>query len=127
MMSSKYDETLGQAEHAKRTATLLDDELRQIKTKLSRVTQDKIKMERDQRVTMSLAKSLESNPSSVDTEYYKRKTQQLTSQVQGLNASIAEKDRQLKETRRQLERNMSQNRLANLKADSTSTARSRRS
>jgi outer membrane murein-binding lipoprotein Lpp len=117
-MLSKRDEACGSAEESKRKATLLDEELRQVKTKLARVTQEKIKMERDQRATMSLAKSMDSHVSS-DVDFYKRKVSELTSHVQGLNAVIAEKNRHIDEMRRQIERSMSQNRLANLRGDSS--------
>jgi outer membrane murein-binding lipoprotein Lpp len=116
-MLSKRDEACGNAEESKRKATLLDEELRQVKTKLARVTQEKIKMERDQRATMSLAKSMDSHVSS-DVDFYKRKVSELTSHVQGLNAVIAEKNRHIDEMRRQIERSMGQNRLANLRGDS---------
>jgi uncharacterized phage infection (PIP) family protein YhgE len=115
-MISQRDEALGQAEESKRKASLLDEELRQVKTKFSRVTQDKLKMERDQRATMSLARSLD-NQGPADVDYYKRKVSDLSSHAQSMNAVIAEKNRQLDEMRRQIERNMSQNRLANLRRD----------
>jgi outer membrane murein-binding lipoprotein Lpp len=111
---SQRDEALGFAEESKRKASLFQEELHHVKTKLSRVTQEKIKMERDQRATMSLAKSLDSQ-GPVDSDYYKRKVSELSSNVQSLNAVLAEKNRHLEEMRRQLERNMSQNRLANLR------------
>jgi len=111
------DETIGTAEESKRKVGLLQEELRQTKTKLSRVTQEKIKMERDQRATISLAKSLEGNQASTDLEYYKRKVAELSNNAQSMNAIIAEKNRQLDEMRRQIERNMSQNRLANLRRE----------
>jgi outer membrane murein-binding lipoprotein Lpp len=111
---SQRDEALGFAEESKRKACLFQEELHHVKTKLSRVTQDKIKMERDQRATMSLAKSLDSQ-GPVDSDYYKRKVSELSSNVQSLNAILVEKNRHLDEMRRQLERNMSQNRLANLR------------
>lgn len=116
-MLAKRDEAFGNAEESKRKATLLEEELRQVKTKLVRVTQDKIKMERDQRATLSLAKSLDSHVAS-DVDFYKRKVTELTSHVQGQNAVLAEKNRQVDEMRRQIERSMSQNRLANLRGES---------
>ena len=47
----------------------------------------------------------------------------LTSQMQGQQTLLAEQKQQIEEMRRQIERNMSQNRLAKLRAD---TARYRR-
>ena len=124
VMTSSRDEALGLAEESKRKSNLLQEELRQVKTKLSRVTQEKIKMERDHRATLSLAKSLD-NQGSADVDYYKRKVSELSSHVQSLNASMAEKDRQLQEMRRQIERNMSQNRLANLRNNMDKDSRKR--
>jgi len=116
VMVSKKDEAVSSAEEYKRKATLLEEELRQVKMKLSRVTQEKIKMERDQRATMSLAKSLDSHV-SCDVDYYKRKVTELNGQLQGMNAVVAEKNRQIEDMRRQIERSMSQNRLANLRGE----------
>jgi chromosome segregation ATPase len=109
-LSNKHDEALAQAETANRKLTLVSEELRTVKAKLSRVTQEKIKLERDQRATLSLSKSLD-NHSTLDSEYYKRKVSELQNHVQGLNAVIAEKNRHLDEMQRQLERNMTQNQL----------------
>ena len=117
-MTSQRDEALGTAEESKRMASLLQEELRQTKTKLARVTQEKVKLERDQRATMSLARSLDNQQGNAyDVDYYKRKVSELSGHVQSMNAVIAEKNRQLDEMRRQVERNMSQNRLANLRRD----------
>ena len=115
-MVSKKDEAHSSAEEHKRKSALLEEELRQVKMKLSRVTQEKIKMERDQRATMFLAKSLDSHVSS-DVDYYKRKVTELNGHLQGMNAVLAEKNRQIEDMRHQIERSMSQNRLANLRGE----------
>lgn len=116
-MIVQRDNSLGKAEEYNRKATLLQEQLNEQKIKVSRVTQEKIKIERDyfasQRATKSLAKSLESH-SSGDTEYYKRKVNELNGRIQAMHATVAEKNRQLDEMRRQIERNMSQNRWENL-------------
>jgi wobble nucleotide-excising tRNase len=109
MMTTKRDEALGQAEENRRKATLLQEELHDMKIKLSRVSQEKLKMERDQRATMSLAKSLDSHMSS-DVEYYKRKVSELNGHIQGMNAVVTEKNRQIDNMRHQIERNISQHR-----------------
>jgi chromosome segregation ATPase len=124
LMHSKRDEVVANCEEYKRTTILLEEELRQVKAKLSRVAQEKIKLERDQRVTMSLAKSLDSHSHS-DTEYYKRKVSELTGHVQGLNSIISEKNRQLKELQHQIERNMSQGRLASISKDADASFKRR--
>lgn len=49
VMTSKRDEALAHAEESKRKVVLMEEEVGQLKKKLSRVTQEKIKMERDQR------------------------------------------------------------------------------
>ena len=69
---ARRDEAMARTEESTRKVTLLEEELRHVKTKLARVAQEKIKMERDQRAALSLAKSLDSNVSS-DIDFYKRK------------------------------------------------------
>lgn len=111
----KRDEAVSAATEHQRKAALLQEELRDTKLKLSRATQEKLKLERDSRATLSLARSLDSHKSSGGTEYYQRKVTELTGQVQSLQATLAEKQRQIDELTRQLHRNLSQNRLENLK------------
>ena len=112
---SQRDEATALAEESKRKAQLLGEDLRSTKNKLARVTQEKAKMERDQRATLSLAKSLDhSATNTAGADYYKRKVSDLQNQVQSLHAVVAEKNRQLDEARRQAERTMSQNRLAQM-------------
>jgi len=83
--------------------------------------QEKTKLERDQRASLSLAKrggfdgSTATSGGSSSADHYKRKVSELNVHVQKLNATLAEKDRELQSMTRQLERNMSQNRLANLR------------
>jgi hypothetical protein len=72
MLRTERNDALAEAAESKRKAELLDDELRTTKTKLSRVVQEKIKMERDSRAAISLARSLDSHASS-DNDFYKRK------------------------------------------------------
>lgn len=64
-------------EHAKteRRCKLLEDDLTDTKTKLTRVQQEKMRAERDQQATMSLANALQGNNQS-DVDYYKRKVGQ---------------------------------------------------
>jgi hypothetical protein len=114
-MTELRDEAVADAEQHKRKAVLLQEELREKKIRLSRVTQEKMKLQRDSRSAATLAKSLDSHHHMSDLDYYKRKVSELSGQVQGQNAVIAEKGRQIKELERQLERNMSQNRLATLR------------
>jgi hypothetical protein len=105
-MTEKRDEAIADAETAKRKAALYSDELLTVKSKLQRVTHEKIKLEREARVALTADVQVYS-----DLDYYKRKTTELTGHMQGLNAVISEKNRALDEMRRQQERNMSQHRL----------------
>jgi hypothetical protein len=50
---------------------------------------------------------------------------ELNTHVQGMSAILMEKNRQMEEMRRQMERNMSQNRLANIRAESAAATKSR--
>ena len=47
---------------------------------------------------------------------------ELNTHIQGMSAILTEKNRQMEEMRRQMERNMSQNRLATIRAESASAA-----
>ncbi|GKZ01075.1 hypothetical protein MPSEU_001059100 [Mayamaea pseudoterrestris] len=80
-ISSKLDEALHQTEEIKRKNILLEEENLHIKTKLSRVVQEKIKLERDQRMSMSLSKHFD-NSSATDWEYYKHQVNELSGQLQ---------------------------------------------
>lgn len=71
-LRSERDEAMADASDSKRKFSLLQEEVRMVKAKLGRVTQEKMKMERDSRAAMSLARSLDSHASS-DSDFYKRK------------------------------------------------------
>ena len=71
-LRSSRDSVAAQANELKRKYTLLQEELRLVKAKLSRVSQEKVKIERDSRVAISLARSLDNNSSS-DADFYRRK------------------------------------------------------
>ena len=71
-LRAERNDALASAAESKRKASLLEEEVRSTKTKLSRVVQEKIKMERDSRAAISLARSLDSHASS-DCDFYKRK------------------------------------------------------
>jgi ABC-type Fe3+-citrate transport system substrate-binding protein len=70
--TTQKDQALGDGHETKRRLALVEEDLRQTKSKLSKMTQEKIQLERDQRATLSLAKSLQGNVHS-DVDYYKRK------------------------------------------------------
>ena len=119
------DEAQSAADESARKVTLLQDELHQNKTKLARVTQEKMKMDRDQRVALSIAKSLDSSAAGADVDYYKRKVSELSGNLQSMYTTLAEKDRQLENLRNQLERNMSQNSLAQWRSGDFESSRKR--
>ena len=98
--------------------------MRLIKGKLNRVTQEKIKLERDARATISLARSLDNHATS-DNEFYRRKLAELNDRLQAKNALVAEQQHQLEDMRRQMERSLSQSRLAQLRAEGGSLSNKR--
>jgi hypothetical protein len=86
-MVSRRDEALAESEANKRKATLISEDLRDQKKKLARVTQEKMKLERDHRAALSLAKNIDSHSSS-DADYYKRRVAEQNGQIQGLNGEL---------------------------------------
>lgn len=71
-LRSDRDKAIGNGAEAKCKAGLLGEEVRLLKMKASRLTQEKIKVERDSRAALSLARSMDIANSS-DTDFYKRK------------------------------------------------------
>jgi hypothetical protein len=118
-LRSERDEALGAATEHKRKACLLEEELRSTKIKLARCASEKIKVERDARAAISLARSRDLQQQSINVDYYKRKVADLTNQVQAESALVAEQRYQIEEMRRQIEASKSQNRLANIRAESS--------
>lgn len=70
--TKEKDDALNLIDETMRKHEVCKEELRQTKGKLSKVEQDKAKLERDRRATMSWAKSVDSHMSS-DCAFYKRK------------------------------------------------------
>lgn len=66
------DEALGTKAEALRKSSLLEEEVKLLKEKVNRLIQEKIKIERDSRAALSLARSID-NHVSADTDFYKRK------------------------------------------------------
>lgn len=89
-LRDERDKALTQNTDLVRKLSLHEEELRLTKAKLSRVQQEKLSLERDSRVAISLARSLD-NSNSNDINYYKRKVSALSDEVQ----SAYEKIRQL--------------------------------
>ena len=71
-LRAERNDALAEAAQAKRKAELLEEDLRTTKAKHSKVVQEKIKMERDSRAAINLARSLDTHASS-DCDFYKRK------------------------------------------------------
>jgi len=71
-LRSERDEALGTKAEAIRKSSLLEEEIKLLKDKVNRLIQEKIKVERDSRAALSLARSFDHHVSA-DTEFYKRK------------------------------------------------------
>ncbi len=81
------DKTITENDNLRRKLSLQEEELRLTKTKLGRVQQEKISIERDSRVAVSLARSLD-NSTSMDANYYKRKVNELSDSLQSAHEEI---------------------------------------
>ena len=143
-LRGERDEALGTASSFKRKVTSMEGDLQATKQRLVRIEQEKIKMERDNRAAISLAKSVGSETSS-DVDFYKRKVRfsspnnakllfklfephffqasELQNQLSAQQAVVAEQKTQIVELRRQQERSLSQNRLAHMRAEGVSKGR----
>ena len=123
---------------AQRRVELLSNDVSNLKTEKTKLQHDKLRLEREVRSARALADGLSSSlllSSSSngnggnhmdDLDYYKGKTKELETHLQGMNACLAEKNREIQELRRCNDRNWSQQRLETLKAaqePSTSTSR----
>lgn len=124
-MREQNDKLTSSNTEFQRKVSLLEEEVRLVKTKLTRVAQEKVKMERDARATISLARSLDSHANS-DSDFYKRKVAELNDRLQAKNALVAEQQQQLDEMRRQMERSLSQSRMAQLRSEGVGGKRLRR-
>lgn len=80
-LRDERDKAMSENAANRRKVALLDEELRLTKSKLSRVQQEKVSIERDSRVAVSLARSLDSTNSN-DASYYKRKVNELSDKLQ---------------------------------------------
>ncbi|OEU12832.1 hypothetical protein FRACYDRAFT_244105 [Fragilariopsis cylindrus CCMP1102] len=112
---------------ANRSLELVTIDLSNLKKERTQLRNDKVRLERERRSAQSLvdnyaaADANSTNNNSSDVEYYKRKAIELETHLQGMTARLGEKNREIQELRRDRDRNLSQNRLAALKA-STSTS-----
>ena len=78
-----------------------------------------------QRATLSLARTLDSHKSSGNSEYQRQKQAELNTKIQSMSATVAEKNRQIEELQRMLTRNMSMNRLENLRRGGATNSKKR--
>jgi hypothetical protein len=76
MTLSERDKSIESCLELTKKNTLLEEELSLVKGKLHRLMQEKMKVERDSRAAISLARSLDMRTSS-DAEFYKRKARKL--------------------------------------------------
>lgn len=95
---SDRDQGAAKLAEMQRTTELLQNEIRELKLRLSRMSNEKMRIEREYQSTQRLYKS-QSNNEKVDFDYYKRKVSELNGRVQSLQIALNEKDRQLGELR----------------------------
>jgi len=86
-LRDERDKATTENDNLRRKLSLQEEELRLTKTKLGRVQQEKISIERDSRVAVSLARSLD-NSTSNDMNYYKRKVNELSDNLQRAHEEI---------------------------------------
>lgn len=75
-LRSERDTAIGEHGEARRRVGLLEEEVRLLKSRIAKLTQEKIKVERDARAALSLARSMDSHTAD-DVEYYKRRVRLL--------------------------------------------------
>mmetsp|Transcript_5028 Transcript_5028/g.7718 ORF Transcript_5028/g.7718 Transcript_5028/m.7718 type:complete len:135 (+) Transcript_5028:694-1098(+) len=122
-LRSERDDAIGLVASLKRKNGSLEEDLRASRLKVSRLEQENIKIKRDSRAAISLAKSV-GNDTSSDIDFYKRKISNLESQLSSQQALAAEQNAQIDDMRRQQDRSMSQHRLANMRAEGTKSRKS---
>ena len=91
-LRDERDKAISENAANRRKLSLQEEELRLTKSKLSRVQQEKISIERDSRVAVSLARSLD-NSNSNDAAYYKRKVNELSDKLQVAHEELRKKQR----------------------------------
>jgi hypothetical protein len=102
-LRDERDKALLELSDCRRKQCLLEEELRTTKANLSRITQEKISMERDSRAAIFLARSLDNNNSN-DMNYYKRKVGELSDKLQSQQDLIMKQNNTIVELRGQNER-----------------------
>lgn len=92
LTTQKCSEHLFQMEVLKRKLILLEEELHQTKAKLAHITHEKIKLERDKRVALTMSKSADKHASE---HSLKRKIHELSEDLKSAQAIIVEQKEQL--------------------------------
>ena len=115
-VTEKYEKAVADHEVSSRTCALLKGDLEHAHVQLSKARSDKAKVDRELRKAHSALQLAQSSSASnanselaaeadkSELEFYKGKSSSLGVQLNRLGAVVAEKDRQLDEMRRQLER-----------------------
>ena len=88
-LRDERDRVVQESSQFRRKLSLLEEELRLTKSKLSKTMGEKISLERDSRAALSLARSLDSNNHS-DLSYYKRKCSDMSDQNRAQQQDIAD-------------------------------------
>lgn len=116
-LTAKYDEATSALEEVKRSNALLEGELQHAKATLTKIKSEKLEVERKLRAaSMSLAEWTAHQqrsstmgdylPRSSEADFYKKKTGELQDQLTRHSVLLGEKDRQIQELQRELNRNL---------------------
>ena len=136
---------MGTNAELKRRSNLLEEEVRMLKARVGRLTQDKIKIERESRAALGLARSMDNHVAS-DVDFYRRKVwifvilfgfyedntiihvvihsfhttlfrqvADLNDHLQSKNNIISDLKGEVESYKRDVERSLSQNRLAQIR------------
>lgn len=132
-MTAQRNDAMGQMEEQKHKVSLLQEQMTDLKIKISRYQQEKMQSERQVQHLIMMSKhqkhggsvgfgdggtfanpSNHTSTSTLDAEYYQRKYNESNQKVQSLQATMIEKNRQIDDLRYQVERHMNQQQYANL-------------
>lgn len=95
LATASRDEAILEADTLKRQVALLQEDLRNQKAKLARVTQEKILFKREVEAQRRSHTSPSTDNGHSDMDYYKRKVSDLTSRLQASKIACSEKDRRI--------------------------------
>ena len=115
-LRNERDQALGSEVETTRKSKLRHEENILLKAKLTRVIQEKNKLERETRMTVSLQKSMDQS-ASMDADFNKRKVSELNHQLQTKDSFIMEQKKKLEITKRQLGYSINQKRLVKIRGE----------